>query len=1146
MAEHFTLQNKLKDIKSKSYVLNGISFEQWAFFLKKYLFQSLHHLSHSVYVFPNLEKAEQFYELVKSEDTVFYPDLGCDVYSSIMPSEANLFRRFSIISKILTGKPLKIVTTIDALLTKLPEKEFFSGAGLKLEISDIISPYDLAKQLVELGYSNSITVEEPGTFAHKGEIFDIYPTSGDPIRIHYFDDMIEEMFAIEKETLKTLRDKPIETIKLEHTPFSVLQDEYIKNFRNKFPRPNLNEKERFEYRKEIISKLSKNRLFDDYPLFLSLFFNNPTTLLNYLDDYTIQYFDNFELDSRLNFLKNELHDQYSNYLESDQIKPLPEQVFDLETNIFDKSHLIINDIVIEVNLDQNFSDTINFKLIPTSELVKQESDNKELKLQGLLALILDKSRHGFEINILYKSEKSLKEIKYLFNTYYPDEDLSKIHFLNANLSQGFIYENEKKLYLADSDFFVKKTRKYKKQNDDFNSDLFADQLATLNIGDHIIHKDHGIGKYLGIETLELNGSISDYIVLLYQDEDKVYVPIYKLNLLQKHSTNQAAVSLANLKTKKFDNQKAKVKSSVKKLAFDLLELQAKRQIKKGHAFAKNEHLFTDFELSFPFEETPDQQKAIDDIIADMESPRPMDRLVCGDVGFGKTEVAMRAAYKAVLDNKQVCVLVPTTVLAFQHFNSFVKRYKNTAVRIEYISRFKTTKQVNEILADLADGKVDILIGTHKIISEKIKYPDLGLIIIDEEQRFGVAHKEKLKLMRESIDTLTLTATPIPRTLQMSFLGIKDLSVIKTPPPRRQSIKTYLIKEDHGTIKAAIEKELQRGGQVFIVHNKVQDIEIFTAKIRNLVPNAKLEYAHGQMSEKELEKKISDFYKHKFDILIATTIIESGIDIPSANTMIVDRADMYGLAQLHQLRGRIGRSDKKAYAYFMIPAFKKINEVAAKRLKALQTYADIGSGFNLATSDLEIRGSGDILGPEQSGHIASIGLELYMELLQDAINEIKGDAAPVSKQMEIQTPFSTLIPEGYINSPSHRLKYYKKISNSKNEDLLDDIEAELVDQFGPLPNETQNLFTLIHSRILLNGLGINNLRVKTKTITLAFDKETITKNQVLQSNIIGFFTQRPKIYKINPDFSIICNFKDKITIDTLFEFAKHIAEQIKTC
>ncbi|MEX0797871.1 MAG: DEAD/DEAH box helicase [Bacteriovoracaceae bacterium] len=524
----------------------------------------------------------------------------------------------------------------------------------------------------------------------------------------------------------------------------------------------------------------------------------------------------------------------------------------------------------------------------------------------------------------------------------------------------------------------------------------------------------------------------------------------------------------------------------------------------------------------------------------------MDRLICGDVGFGKTEIAMRAAFKAVLDHKQTAILVPTTVLAFQHYNTMTERFKDFAVNIEFVSRFKSAKQTSDIFQRLREGKIDILIGTHKILSEKAVFHDLGLLIVDEEQRFGVGHKEKLKSLKENIDCLTMTATPIPRTLQMSFLGIKDLSLIQTAPPKRRSIKTYLIKEDPSTIQKAIQKELKRGGQVFIVHNKVKDIEEYTHKIKQLAPEAKTIFAHGQMPEKELEKRITSFYEHKQDVLVSTTIIESGIDIPSANTMIIDRADTYGLSQLHQLRGRIGRSDKKAYAYFVIPHNRTLSAVAVKRLKALQTYAEMGAGFSLATSDLEIRGSGDILGGEQSGHIANIGLELYMELLQEAIAELKHEKTERKKPVEIQTPFHAVIPNDYISDTGLRLKYYKRLSNASTLESLQLIIDEMNDIYGLSPQSAANLFVILESRIHFAKALASSIKVNSKQIIISFDQQEVEQNVQARNKIIDFFMQRPKVYKLNADFSANCRFKDSVSPDTLLEFSKYIAQQTDPC
>ena len=1144
MSELFSLQLKLQN-KDIEHTINGLSPNQWSFFGV-----DNNPRQNRLFIFDNDSQINEFLSAQKLQNVLIYPDIGSDIYSSIYPSEKNLFQRFNTLQEIVntTEKKLNICTTFKALHLFTPSKEFFTNNKFTISITDILSPEELTKKLIHLGYSSAPTVEEPGTFVSKGEIFDIYPLNDEPIRIHYFDDMIEEIFHIDRDTLKTNRNKPIESINIGNSPHSLLDSTYILNFRNNVPRPNLSQKELVHYRESLIKKLNRGQFFEDYPLFLKHFFTCEQTLLDFTNNFEIHFFNKFETINNFqqNIFRLKEEEELFQKSSDDILKPRLEDIYAplLEPSV----NFNINNINIEVDLDKNYQNTIDIKLKDIAQLdqnisLSQSQGEKSKFLSLLCESYLKKEKN---VIITYKHDNSLNEIKHILQTYIKNDSLlSKIKYLEFDLDKGFYFDTENTFVITESDFFAKKIRKTKKLKHS-NDDLFAEQISTLQIGDFVIHKEFGVGKYIGMETLELNGGTSDFLVIEYQDQDKVYVPVYRLNLVQKHSSKTSHVTVSNLKTKKFDTVKSRAKSAVKKLAFDLLELQAKRELLDSYAFSPPDNEYNEFELSFKFEETPDQRKAIDDILDDMQSNKPMDRLVCGDVGFGKTEIAMRAAFKAVLDQKQVCLLVPTTVLAYQHYNSFLQRFKDFPVNIEFISRFRTAKQKSQILTDLREGKIDILIGTHTILSDKVQFNDLGLIIIDEEQRFGVGHKEKLKLMKETVDTLTLTATPIPRTLQMSFLGIKDLSLIKTAPPKRQSIKTYLVKEDNATLQSAIRKELTRGGQVFIVHNKVNDIEIFTSKIKQLVPEASIIFAHGQLAEKELEKRITDFYNKKYDILISTTIIESGIDIPSANTMIIDRADTFGLSQLHQLRGRIGRSDKKAYAYFMIPTHKNISDVAAKRLKALQTYADLGSGFALASSDLEIRGSGDVLGPEQSGHIGNIGLELYMELLQDALNELKGENKLYSRKIEIQTPFSSFIPETYIKDAAQRLKFYKKISNAKIFEELDELEESFGDIFGIVPTEVNNLLKLMKAKIYFQNLAIKNIKVKSSSIDLSFDQQLIVKDEKLQTKIVDFFMQRPKVYKFNPNFVINCKFKEKITIDSFLDFAKYIAEQIQTC
>ena len=971
--------------------------------------------------------------------------------------------------------------------------------------------------------------------------------------MHYFDDLIEEIFEIEVETQKTKRDKIFLEVLLIPGAGFLTKDPFASRLRASLPQAQPAFKNKYEARKQLFSRISEGQLFENYPLYIPLFFDRPNTLLDFLpDNAKITFFNhdnginNFEM-----FFAAQEEDflELSENVESTSLIPGPENFYLKKFPQRNFKQLFIDQLDITVKLDTPFDKELHLNLEKLKSYLQTKlqisgsiPENKYDFIKGCLKILRRELDVRGTLVVNYKSENARQELEFLLEENKLTEIGTRLQYVNGKLDEGFYYKNEHIFVLSEGDFFSVKKKKTK-QAKATNKDLFAEQLATLKLNDFVVHRDYGIGIYKGLETISAGDQQSDYLVILYEDNDKVYVPVYKLNLVQKHADASSGLKVASLKSKKFSELKQKARGSVKKLAFDLIKLQAERKLRGGFPFSPPDHLFKEFELSFPFEETADQEKAIQDVLEDMQGQYPMDRLVCGDVGFGKTEVAMRAAMKAVLDKKQTVVLVPTTVLALQHYHSFKRRFENFPVNINFISRFKTAKQKSEVMTEVTEGKVDILIGTHAVLSDKLEFNDLGLLIIDEEHRFGVAHKEKLKVIKSGVDVLTMTATPIPRTLQLSFLGIRDLSLIQTAPPRRQAIKTYIIKEDDLTLKSAIEKELSRGGQIYYVHNRVHDIEEHELFLKKLVPKARISVTHGQMNERELEKRINDFYDHKSDILLATTIIESGIDIPNANTMIIDRADTYGLAQLHQLRGRIGRSDRKAYAYFIVPENKILSETAQRRLQALQTYAEMGSGFALASSDMEIRGAGDILGGEQSGHIEAIGLEFYMDLLQEAVQEIKGEQRVSVKNIEIQAPFSAFIPNSYIPDHGLRLKYYKRLSNCNQLNRLEEIISELNDAFGMTPKELEALYSILRSRIIFQPLAIRLVKVSGAQIGIFFDQEILNWNHQLRDKMLKFFINKPKFYKLNPDSSVIALFKESVSHHVLHEFAKHIAAEM---
>lgn len=1134
----------------------GVSPNQWSTLAGSYFAPQLFDSTHLI-ICSDQEEAEEVFESLKHlPNCVFYPGHNHALYGSILASENLLLQRWSVLQKLQQTAPIVIITTLEATLMLGPDPFFFKENTFFIKKDDIFSPFDLAAQLTKMGYFSASTIEEPGTFSRRGEIFDIYPVSHAPIRIQYFDDLIEEIFGIEIESQKTIREKTFQQVALIPGAGFLCSEKFVSELRSKIPQAQPSFKNKYETRKQIFKSLSENILFDNYPIFAPLFFQKPGTIFDFLPKNSKITFINSDNGQNTfeHFLakQNEDFEQLLNDVENYSVLPSPDSFYLKSVPKISFKQLYIDQLDITVNLETPFDGELHlhFENMKSHLQTKLQQgggvpDNKFDYIKAALKILKNELKVYGHLVINYRSENARQELEYLIEENGLKALGDRLHFVYGKLEEGFYYKNEQIFVLSEADFFAIKKKKTK-QVKSLNKDLFAEQLATLKINDYVIHRDYGIGIYKGLETISALDQQNDYLVIHYEDNDKVYVPVYKLNLIQKHADASSGLKVASLKSKKFAELKIKAQSSVKKLAFDLLRLQAERKLRGGFPFSAPDHLFKEFELSFAFEETPDQEKAILDVLDDMQAQYPMDRLVCGDVGFGKTEVAMRAAMKAVLDKKQVVILVPTTVLALQHYHSFKRRFENFPVNVDFISRFKTAKEKSVVIQKVEEGKVDILIGTHAVLSDKIAFHDLGLLVIDEEHRFGVAHKEKLKVLKSGIDVLTMTATPIPRTLQLSFLGIRDLSLIQTAPPRRQSIKTYIIKEDDLTLKSAIEKELSRGGQIYYVHNRVHDIEEHELYLKKLVPRARISVTHGQMNERELEKRINDFYDHKSDILLATTIIESGIDIPNANTMIIDRADTYGLAQLHQLRGRIGRSDRKAYAYFMVPENRILSDMAQKRLQALQTYAEMGSGFALASSDMEIRGAGDILGAEQSGHIEAIGLEFYMDLLQEAIAEIKGEPQVSAKNIEIQAPFSTYIPNSYITDNALRLKFYKRLSNSNQLERLEEISTELTDAFGMIPKELDALYSILRARIIFQPLGMRLIKVSGSQINLYFDQEILNQNHQLRDKMLNFFMNKPKLYKLNPDSSVSCYFKESVSHMMLLEFAKHIAGQMGVC
>lgn len=691
------------------------------------------------------------------------------------------------------------------------------------------------------------------------------------------------------------------------------------------------------------------------------------------------------------------------------------------------------------------------------------------------------------------------------------ENGGQVHLAVGEISGGFRMLAEGLVVLTEDEALGLKPERRRRKETAPLQDLTS--LADLSEGDYVVHLDHGIGIYRGLVKLAVGDKVNDFLELEYQGGDRLFVPVDRLHLVQKYlGVEGVAPKVERLGGKSWERTKKRVKKAVEKIARELVELYAARRVLPGHAFSSPDSLFREFEATFPYEETPDQLNAIQEVLADMTADKPMDRLICGDVGYGKTEVALRAAFKAAMDGKQVAVLVPTTVLAEQHYDTFTQRLAPYPLEVRVLSRFKSPAEQKRILADLAAGKVDIIIGTHRLLQKDVKFHDLGLVIIDEEQRFGVKQKEKLKEWRKTVDVLTLTATPIPRTLQLSLSGIRELSLINTPPENRRSIRTYLCRPEKAVIQAAIRRELARHGQVFFVHNRVQTLPRWARFVQELVPEARVAMAHGQMPERQLEQVMVRFWRGDIDVLVCTAIIEAGLDIPAANTIIVNRAHTLGLAQLYQLRGRVGRSEAQAYAYLLVPDEAGLSTEAQKRLKALMEFTELGSGFKIAFHDLQIRGAGNLLGQAQSGHLADVGYELYLQLLEQAIREFKGEKEDLTPEPEVRLPVAAYLPEDYVPDIQQRLALYRRLSGRLTPEMVDELEEELSDRFGPLPEEGKNLLQVVRLKHSLRRLGIKRLDLQDGFAVLQFaDPERLNLKRLLD-----LVHEKPKSIRLSPD------------------------------
>ncbi len=1028
-------------------------------------------------------------------ETLVFPDWETLPYDSFSPHEDIISQRLSTLARLPLIKRGVLIVPLSTLLHRLPPVSFLAAHSLHLDTGQQFDIDSVRKKLEENGYRCVGTVMEHGDFAVRGAIFDIFPMGSEtPYRIELFDDEIDTLRTFDPESQRSL-DK-VDGIRLLPGREFPLDQAGIKRFKENF-------KETFDVDQRqcpLYQDVSAGIASAGIEYFLPLFFTSMATLFDYLPANTLVINREPLQDAATHFIA-ECNHRYDE-LGHDIRRPIlrPHTVF-VPVEEFNQRLAEFRRLSIQQANEEEKAGRANLPFLPPADLaINAKAQHPLAKLEThILNCRAEKRRILFCAESAGRKETLLEllgRIRAQPRSVESWEDFltqdAELCIAVSPLGQGLELEEPCISVVTEPQLFgerVMQARRRKRTDD--SSDQVIKNLTELNIGAPVVHIEHGVGRYQGLQNLTIDGQEQEFLTLEYAGGSKLYVPVASLHLISRYSgAEDSSAPLHRLGTEQWAKEKRKAQEQIHDVAAELLNIYARRAAKAGYAFKLGKQDYQNFVEGFPFEETPDQQHAIQAVIADMTSPKPMDRLVCGDVGFGKTEVAMRAAFIAVQSGKQVALLVPTTLLAQQHYETLKDRFADSPVNIEVLSRFKTGKEQTRAINLIAEGKIDIVVGTHKLLQDDLQFKDLGLIIVDEEHRFGVRHKEKLKSLRSDVDMLTLTATPIPRTLNMAMSGIRDMSIIATPPAKRLSIKTFVRESKEPLIKEAILRELLRGGQVYYLHNEVSTIDKTAETIEKLLPEARVGVAHGQMRERELERVMSDFYHKRFNVLVCTTIIETGIDVPSANTIVIDRADKLGLAQLHQLRGRVGRSHHQAYAYLLTPNPKTLSDDAHKRLDAITLAHDLGAGFTLASHDLEIRGAGELLGEEQSGQMHAIGFSLYMEMLDRAVKAIKQGRTPNLDQplqlgAEVNLRIPALIPNDYLPDVHTRLIMYKRISNAADEASLDELRVEMIDRFGPLPDSTKNLFAVNRLQQMAATLGIAKIDAGPKGGRLEF-------------------------------------------------------------
>ena len=1086
------------------------------------LFKEIATQSSSLYVIvasnnQHLAQLESELEFYGIKPTIF-PDWEILPYDRLSPHQDIVSERLAILSNM----PKKGILLISAstLAQRVAPYSWVVGEHFDIKVGQKLDLEAQKKQLVQAGYRLVDTVYDHGEFAVRGSIMDIYASGQDqPIRIDLFDDEIESLKFFDPETQRTTESlKNFTVLPAKEFPLkegrSTFRDRYAESF------PTANPKKNPIYQ-DVLEGIATPGLEFYLPLFFDKkLMETQSILTTYLPKNCVVITNNEVEDELINFWKEVVRRYEDRRHNIDQPILPPEELFLMPNHVLQA----LNQFPRILASAEAFEAKAGVLNLAAEQPPKLAVDPKKQQPFEAVKHYVDQAKHpvllvaesaGRRETLKDALRAVLGEIQTVESFAQFQKDQLQVAITSAPLDRGLLLTNQLSVISENQLYEHRVVQRRRKRQQEVSEEFLIRSLTELSIGAPVVHIDHGVGRYAGLTTLEIDQQDHEFLQLDYADGAKVYVPVTNLHLISRYSGGDPDLApLHKLGTDTWSKAKRKALEQIHDVAAELLHIQARRQSKPGFAFEMDHTAYMQFASGFAYEETLDQANAIEATLHDMQLAKPMDRLVCGDVGFGKTEVAMRAAFVAVQNGKQVAVLVPTTLLAQQHYESFKDRFADTAVRIEVLSRFGTNKTHLKIIEDLAEGRVDIVVGTHKILQENVQFKNLGLMIVDEEHRFGVRDKERIKALRADVDMLTLTATPIPRTLNMAFSGMRDLSIIATPPARRLAVKTFVQERTDDTIKEAILRELLRGGQVYLLHNEVETIERAAESIRHLVPEARVAVAHGQMRERELEQVMQQFYHKDYNVLVCSTIIETGIDVPNANTIIIERADKLGLAQLHQLRGRVGRSHHQAYAYLLVPSIKHLKGDAEKRLDAIQRASTLGAGFMLATEDLEIRGAGELLGEQQSGSMQAIGYSLYMEMLEKATKAIqKGKTpnfdAPLSLTAEINLHMPALIPDDYLGDVHQRLLFYKRISNTDTQEKLDNIRMELIDRFGIPPQPVKQLFSVHQIRLGAEQLGITKVDINSNGGYIEFSPDT----PVQAISIIQLMQKNPSYYRM---------------------------------